>query len=168
MRHRFVSFAGCLALLASSLHRAPYPSSFPGGDGRLDSAPAAAAPEMVPGFSGPLDTPEAIRALDAFLEAYSEHAVIRLDLALPDSIDVSLGPDDMNRYYVSLAYDDRASRTGSELLVLLDEGPASGVVVTRASCPIRLVACLRYVAVSGPRQGLMSYAMAPLPATRCR
>ena len=40
--------------------------------------------------------------------------------------------------------------------------------VTRTPRPVRLVACLRTIEVSGPRQGIMSHAMAPLPAARCR
>jgi len=168
MRHRFVFLAGSLALLTLSLHRVPSLPSSPGGHGHPDSPLPVAALGIVPAFSGPLDTPEAIRALDAFLEAYSDHAAIRLDVSLPDSTASALGPDDMNRYYVDLAYGERDARMGSELLILLDEGPAAGVLVTRTPRPLRLAACLRYVEVSGPRQGLMSYAMAPLPATRCR
>lgn len=165
MLHRFEFLAGCLALVMGSLHLAP---SAPGGRGRLDSPPAAAAPGIVPAFSGPLDTPEAIRALDAFLAAYHGYPAIRLDVSLPDSTAMALGPDDMNRYYLDLAYGERDARTGSELLILLGQGPADAVLVTRTPRPLRLVACLRYEAVSGPRQGIMSYAMAPLPATRCR
>ena len=168
MLHRFVLLAGSLALLTPSLHPDPYLPSSPGGHGHLDSPPAVAAPGIIPAFSGPLDTPEAIRALDAFLEAYHGHAAIQLNVSLADSTVRALGPDDMNRYYLNLAYGERDARTGSELLILLDQGPAAEVLVTRTSRPPRLVACLRYIEVSGPRQGIMSYAMAPLPATRCR
>jgi hypothetical protein len=168
MFHRFVFLAGSLALLTSSQHVAIYPPSSRGGHGHPDRPPAVATRGSVPAFSGPLDTPEAIRALDAFLEAYHGHPAIRLDVSLADSTVAALGPDDMNRYYLNLAYGERDARTGSELLILLDEGPAAGVLVTRTSRPARLVACLRYLQVSGPNRGIMSYAMAPLPATRCR
>lgn len=168
MLHRFVFLAGCLALLASSQHGAMYPPPSRGGHGHPDRLLAVAGRGSVPVFSGPLDTREAIRALDAFLEAYHGHPAIRLDVSLADSTAGRLGPDDMNRYYLSLAYGEQGGLTGSELLILLDEGPAAGVLVTRTSRPPRLVACLRSIEVSGPRQGIMSYAMAPLPATRCR
>lgn len=168
MLHRFLFLAGSLALLTAGQHVAVSPPSSRGGHGHPDRPPAVATRESVPAFSGPLDTPEAIRALEAFLEAYHEHPAIRLDLSLADATVAALGPDDMNRYYLNLAYDEPDGRTGSELLILLDEGPAAGVLVTRTSRPPRLVACLRTIEVSGPRQGIMSYAMAPLPATRCR
>lgn len=167
MLHRFF-LAGLTALLTSSQHVATYPPSSRGGHGHPDRPLAVAARGSVPAFSGPLDTPEAVRALDAFLEAYRGHPAIRLDLSLADSTVASLGPDDMNRYYLDLAYGEQDARTGSELLILLDEGPAAGVQVTRSSRPPRLVACLRYMEVSGPNRGIVSYAMAPLPATRCR
>jgi hypothetical protein len=164
MLHRYVFLAGSLALLTAARCS---PSSH-GDHGHPDRPLAVATGRSVPAFSGPLDTPEAIRALEAFLEAYQGHPAIRLDVSLADSTVAALGPDDMNRYYLDLAYAVQNGRTGSELLILLDEGPATGVLVTRASRPPRLVACLRSMEVSGPRQGIMSYAMAPLPATRCR
>jgi hypothetical protein len=164
MLHRFVFLAGSLALLTCSQHVAPSR----GGHGPPDRPLTIAARGSVPAFSGPLYTEEAIRALDAFLEAYQGHRAIRLDLSLADSTVGRLGPDDMNRYYLDLAYGEYASRMGSELLILLNKGPAAGVLVTRTSRPPRLVACLRTIQVSGPNRGIMSYAMAPLPATRCR
>ena len=168
MLHRFVFLAGGLALLATCQRVDPSPPSSRGGHGEPDRPLAAAARGSVPAFSGPLDTEEAIRALDAFLDAYDGHPAIRLDVSLADSTLAALGPDDMNRYYLDLAYGERNARTGSELLILLDEGPAAGVLVTRTSRPPRLVACLRTMEVSGPNRGIMSYAMAPLPPTRCR
>jgi hypothetical protein len=168
MLRRFVFLTGSLALLTTSRHAATYPPSSGGGQGHPDRPLAVATRGSVPAFAGPLDTAEAIRALDAFLDAYQEHPAIRLDVSLADSTAGRLGPDDMNRYYLNLAYGEHPSRMGSELLILLDEGPAAGVLVTRTSRPPRLVACLRYIQVSGPNRGIMSYAMAPLPAARCR
>jgi hypothetical protein len=168
MLHRLAFLAGSLALLTASQHAALYPATSRGGHGHPDRPPAVATRESVPAFSGPLDTPEAIRALDAFLEAYHGHPAIRLDVSLADSTARRLGPDDMNRYYLDLAYGERDAPAGSELLILLDEGPAAGVLVTRTSRPPRLVACLRSMEASGPNRGIMSYAMAPLPAARCR